>query len=192
MRLVVSTSTSRELGACLAWAALSVSGLSWCGWHVLQVQPHTTVKTQLKGPQTQDPLWVEKPVRCPAWRASEPRLQGRTHSPIRSMPLRVNSTDQVGENFDSDSQSEKRKGIHPPSQETKLLSPRFTNILTGQQARSRPLSQGSSGEGWGWEAQGAAGPRPPSCRLSLQQMWAPQPSLVSEVTRVPKSSLRHL
>lgn len=185
MRLVVSTSASTGLGqrpglggpVCiwpfLVWLAFPPSAAT-----------HTTVKTQLEGPQTQDPLRVEKPVRCPGG-GSGPRLQGGGHTvPSDQCPYVSTPQTRWEKGYNSDSQSEKRKDIHPHlpgKQITFSQIHKYSNTNTSLEARSRPLSQGLlPGKGVGGsETQGG-------CRAqaslpwawSPARMWAPQLSLV--------------
>lgn len=117
---------------------------------------HATVKTQLEGPQTQDPLWVEKPVRCPRREALGPSSRGKdtqSHQ-ISALMYQHHRPAKREKSYNSSSQSAKRKDIHPHlpgKQATVSQIYRFSNTENHLEAGSGPLSQALShpGEGGG-------------------------------------------
>ena len=117
---------------------------------------HATVKTQLAGPQTQDPLWVEKPVRCPRREALGPSSGGEDTQPhqISALTRQHHRPAQREKGYNSSGQSAKRKDSHPhlPGKQTTVSQTyKFSNSETHLEAGSGPLSQELShpGEGGG-------------------------------------------
>ena len=147
MRLVVSPSASTGLGQ---WPGLGGPVYIWPFLVWLAFPPsaatHTTVKSQLERPQTQDPLRVEKPARCPGG-GSGPQLHGEdTQSrQTNALTYQHHRPAEKEKGCNSNSQSEKRKDIHsllPGKQITVSQIYKYSNTKTNLEARSRLLSQG--------------------------------------------------
>lgn len=162
----------------MAWPCGPVSTRPLLVWLAFppSAATHVAVKTQPEGPQTQDPLWVEKPVRCPRGEALGPNSSGeetQSHQ-INALTYQHHRPAKREKGYNSNSQSAKRKDIHPhlPGKQTTVLQIyKFPNSETHLEVGSRPLSQALP------PGKGVGGPETPGgCRAQASLQWARSPA----------------